>query len=555
MAQLSSARGMCWGKTRNEQDQEDCENMMTRRDFTKKIAAGLAVGAATSSRTFSLERLAGERRPNVVFLCSDQHNARYAGFAGHPFVKTPNLDRIARQGVVFSSAYCTSPLCVPGRSGMMTGMYPSDVNSFCNSTVYDGSYPTWGKMMRESGYYCWAVGKQDMNPAFDLGFVEAGVDHGHVKKPDITSLFRRPVGYRINEREEIDGEIHDHRVPGGEAARKTLNSDRDKRDTDATTKFLRSEAVKLDKPWVAFVGLREPHPEWGGRKDYFDYYLSKVVAPQVSIEELEQLPLPYQVVRNFKRISTPIPEERMRRAIAAYCSMVSELDECVGEIYRCLEELDQLEDTYFIYTSDHGESLGEHGMWLKNNLYEGAVHIPMIISGPGLPEGTIVHTPVSHVDLVATMLELAEVSRPRSLRGTSLVPLMEGRAEAGPHCVYSESHSEGNPTGSFMIRKGEWKLIHFSYYDDYLFNLKDDPEEKQNRINDPAAQSTLNELRSILRRQVDPEEVTERAFAAQEKILEHFVKTMNEDELFELFKSRLGDGQARIMAKMLKQRK
>ncbi len=523
---------------------------VSRRDFNKSLAGGLLGLSVLGPRAISLERPAGQpprsARPNFVFVCSDQHNAKYTGFAGHPFVKTPNLDRIAQQGVTFTAAYCSSPLCVPGRSGLMTGMYPSDVNSFCNSTVYDGSHPTWGKRLRDSGYHCWAVGKQDMNPAVDMGFIEAGVDHGHAKKPDITSLFRRPVGYRIGEREGIDGAVRDTKEGKG-----GTNFERDERDTDVALKFIRTEAGKLGKPWVAFLGLREPHPPWIGSKEFYGLYLPLVRVPEVTIEELEALPLPYQVMRNFKRISTPIPEERIRRAIAAYLSMVSELDVHVGKIYDSLQETGQIDNTYFIYTSDHGESLGENGMWLKNNLYEGPAHIPLIVSGPGLPKGKVIDAPVSHLDLVATMLEWSGMQIPGGLRGSSLVPLLNGKG-SGPQFVYAESHSEGNPTGSFMIRKGEWKLIHFSYYGDYLFNLKEDPGEKHNRANDPAGHEILLDLRSILRRQVDPEGVTEKAFAAQKKVLDGFVKRMDEEQLFELFRSRLGDGEARVMAKMLK---
>jgi choline-sulfatase len=305
---------------------------------------------------------------------------------------------------------------------------------------------------------------------------------------------------------------------------------------------------------VAFVGLREPHPPWIGSKEYFETYLPLVRVPEVTTEELERIPLPYQVMRNFKRISTPIPQERIRRAIAAYLSMVSELDGHIGHIYDALQETRQLDNTIFIYTSDHGESLGEHGMWLKNNLYEGPAHIPLVMSGPGLPKGKVIDNPVSHLDLVATMLEWSGMKIPAGLRGRSLTPLVDGKG-IGPEFVYAESHSEGNPTGSFMIRKGDWKLVHFSYYGDYLFNLKDDPAEKHNRADDPAARDVLKELQSILRKQVDPEEVTERAFTAQKKVLDGLVGKMNEEQLFEYFRSRMGDGQARVIAKSLKRRK
>lgn len=526
--------------------------MISRREFNRKLSSGLLGAAAVGSDVFSFPSQ-GRQKPNFVFVCSDQHSGKYTSYAGHPFLKTPHLDRIAGNGVTFTAAYCGSPLCVPGRSCMMTGMYASDVNSFCNSTVYDGSHPTWAKRLRDFGYYCWATGKQDLNPAFDLGFVGVDIqDGGHAEKPDITSLFRRPVGYRINEREGIDGEFYERKPGENVDAGLKKRSARDDVNAGYARDFIERKSRSLPQPWVAFVGLIEPHPPWIGLKEYYDYYLPKVQIPDISIDELEQLPLPYQVMRNFKRISTPMPEQRIKRAMAAYFSMVSELDEYVGQIYASLEKTNQIDNTYFIYTSDHGESLGEHGMWLKNNLYEGPANIPLLISGPDLPKGKLIDSPVSHVDLVATMIELSGMNPPKELRGKSLLPVISGHPEQGPAFVYAESHSEGIPTGSFMVRKGAWKLIHFSYYGDLLFNLREDPGEKKNRIDDPTVQDTVKELRAILRQQVDPEAITEQAFAAQEKMLQGFVRKMNEEELFELFKSRLGDGQARVTAKMLK---
>lgn len=516
---------------------------INRRDFNKKLLLGLGGLAVLNSRVLSsvvrIPNSPNNKRPNFVFITSDQHNAKYLGFMGHPFIKSPNLDKIASKGIVFTNNYCGNPLCAPSRSSMMTGMYASDVNSFCNSTVYDGSYPTWSKRLRDVGYYCWATGKQDLNPAIDLGFIEDNVDHGHASDPDITSLFRRPCIYRVGEREIIDGESRTERSIDEGYMKRALN-------------FIKNESIKLNRPWICYVGFHMPHPEFVGLEKYYNDYLSQVEPVEVSIEELEKLPLPYQELRNFKRISTPIPKERMRRAMAAYFAMITELDEYIGELYRAIEETEQLDNTYFIYTSDHGESLGEHGLWLKNNLYDVAAKVPLVILGPGLGQGKYIDQPVGHVDLVATILELAGINNVKDLRGTSLLPLIGGQLDKAPEFVYAESHSEGNPTGSCMIRKGDWKLIHFSYYGDILFNMKEDPDEKNNLINDPTYKEIAEELRKLLYSKVNPEEITDRAFKLQDKILRDFTEKMSEGELFKLFKRRLGDGQARVMARKLK---
>lgn len=518
---------------------------ISRRDFSKKVAAGVAGLTAMNSGLFSLngltEGLAGkdDSRPNFVFITSDQHNAKYLGYVDHPFIKTPNLDKLAGRGSAFMNNYSGSPLCAPGRSSMMTGMYSSDLNSFCNTTVYDGSFPTWAKRMKDSGYYCWATGKQDSNPNFDLGFKEVEVTHEHFKNPDITSLFRRPSIYRINERKQVDGEVRKQ----NHYDEKYLNN---------VIHFLKNESTKLKQPWLCYVGFEEPHPPFKGPQKYYEEYLSKVEAPKLSIEELESLPLPYEAMRNFKLISTPIPVDRIKRALAGYFAMISELDANVGKILDTLEETGQLKNTYIIYTSDHGESLGEHGLWFKNNLYDAAAKTPLIISGPGIPKGKKFFEPTGHIDLAAAILELAGIKNVKELRGTSLMPLINGYTEKAPQFAYSESHSEGNITGSCMIRAGDWKLIHFSYYDDLLFDLKDDPDEKKNLINDPKFKDKADELSRLLYSKVNPEEITERAFRLQEKILQNYVDTKNEEQLIDMFRSRLGDGLSKDLVKKLK---
>ncbi|MCX6637752.1 MAG: sulfatase-like hydrolase/transferase [Acidobacteria bacterium] len=136
------------------------------------------------------------RRPNILFICSDQHTSAAVGVNGHPIVKTPNLDRLAASGVSFRNAYSGNPVCVPGRASFMTGMYASDVGSYCNSTPFDGRVPTWGNRLKDAGYQCWATGKMDLCKGKDLGFREERTSHGHWTNPDITSLFRMPTCFR-----------------------------------------------------------------------------------------------------------------------------------------------------------------------------------------------------------------------------------------------------------------------------------------------------------------------------------------------------------------------
>lgn len=502
----------------------------TRRQFAATLGAAVA---ATSQEI---------ERPNIVFVCSDQHSFKHTGFAGHPVVRTPNLDAIAASGVIFENAYCGSPVCVPGRSCMMTGLYPHETSSYCNSTVWDGSQPTWGTRMRNAGYHTEATGKFDLNPDFEIGFNEFETSHAHRTGPDITSLFRAPVAYRIGEREVITGRPRDTAHPDARRSRNCID-------------FIRQKAPGLGRPWCYYVGFTAPHPAFVAGREYWEMYpLDEVDLPSVSAAYLERQHVVFQELRHFKRISTPIPEQRVREARAGYYGLVTELDDHIGHIWRALEETGLLKNTIFVYTSDHGEALGDHGLWLKNNLLEPAAHIPLVVAGAGIPASRRVSHVTSHVDMVQALLEWTGSDGSSHLRGHSLVPLMHGEPGVHPGWVCSESHSEGNATGSFMVRKGKWKYIHFTWYDDLLFNLDDDPGELRDLSGDPSAQGVLRELRAILESELDTEAVTRAAFATQERMLASLARNNSEIELASILQGRMGAGLARVLAADAKRR-
>ncbi len=471
-------------------------------------------------------------RPNVLFLCSDQHGYRYTGYAGHPTVRTPNLDRLASEGVVFENAYCASPVCTPSRASMLTGVYPSDVGSYCNSTVWDGSHPTWGSLIRDAGYRTWATGKFDLDPAHDVGFDGTTHSHGHAGSPDITSLFRRPLCYRLAERPGVDGRSRDEDHRDGNLA-------------DEAQTFLQAEATGSEDPWAAWVGFSQPHPPFTARTTEYESYLAEnIQVPDVDPGEREDQHLIFERLRAFKRLGTPVPTDRKRRARAGYYGMITKLDEYIGHLVDQLRALGEWENTVVIYTSDHGEMLGEHGLWYKNTLYEDAAHVPLVVAGPGIPAGERRTDPVGHVDLIRTILEWADADLPALNRGRSLTSMIADDTGDAPPYVYAESHSEGNCSGSFMIRRGDWKYIHVTWYEDLLFNLAEDPEETENRINDPEVSHVREELRELLFDTVDPTQVTVDAFTAQEETLAELGDKLGAQGLFEELRGRLGDGQA-----------
>ena len=324
--------------------------MIDRRQF-------LAAGAALA--------MPPRRQPNIVFVCSDQHSGRVLGCNGHPVVRTPNLDRLASLGVNFRNAYTGNPVCAPGRASMMTGMYASDVNSFCNSTPL-GQHPSWGNYLRDAGYRCVANGKLDLTGGVDYGFEEGHTNHGHAKSPDITSLFRSPVCFRPGERDNVDGEFKDRADNDEELAR-------------GAVEFMRKEGAC--KPWAIYVGMHMPHPKWIAKKKYLEVYPpEKMSLPVIPPGYLESRHTMFQVLANFKNVSVPVPEDRVRRARAAYFGMISEVDEYVGLVLDEVVKSGQLDNTLFIYTSDHGEMGGDHGLWLKNVLLENAARVPLLMA-------------------------------------------------------------------------------------------------------------------------------------------------------------------------------
>jgi choline-sulfatase len=495
----------------------------------------------TAAAAGSLAAQQSGPQPNFLFICTDNFNPNMLGCAGHAMVRTPNIDRLASQGVYFSNGYCGSPVCAPARASLISGLFPSDVESYCNSTPFRGQVPTWGKRLQEAGYYCLATGKMDLTARADIGFDQVETRHEHEASPDVTSLFRRPLCYRPGYRRDIDGSAVAREHGDARVMRNALA-------------FLRQDAPRRRQPWTLYVGYSGPLPGFRVEQKYHGMYApEKVDLPVIPPGYLENLPEPWEAIRSHKRIAMPIPEDRVRRARAAYYGNITAVDERIGELLNELDRSGMRGRTVVIFTSDHGRAMGEHGLWLHDEPTDNSTRVPFVIAGPGIPAGRRVDTPVMHVDLFPTLMELAGAPVPSGLRGHSLLPLCNGSAGDHPGIAYCESHSEGTCTGAFIIRRGKWKYIHYTYYDSLLFDMEKDPGELQNVIRTPEGARVSRELDETLRALVDPTERTERAFGAQERILQDLCARMTLDQLLDFgFESRLGRGQAITLLKRYK---
>lgn len=514
---------------------------ITRREFVGGLGAALAAAQAAGPGAAARAGQPPRRRPNILFICSDTHQADASGYRGHPVLQTPSLDRLAQRGTQFTAAYCGSPLCAPARASLFSGMYPSDVGSWCNATVIRENVPTWGSRLRDHGYACFAVGKMDLAGEGTAGFQERMTRHSHATDPDITSFFRRPMCFRPDDRRKVDGFIknrphHDDRV------------------LDEVLRILNQQTPGLSKPWALWVGFTAPLPHFEVAERYLAAYPeSNIPLPEIPDGYFDRIPQAWEVTRAYKCVATPIAPERVRRARRVYYALVSSLDQRIGELLAELERTGQSDNTIVVYTSDHGQSVGEHGLWFHNEPTDCSSRVPLLVAGPGIPQGAVVDAPVMHADLFPTLMDWAGAPAPEGLRGQSLVPRLTGGGGPARDFAYSECHAEATPSGSFIIRRGPWKYIHYSYYEDLLFNLDEDPGEYRNVIESNEGQRVAAELYDLLLTQVSPDERTEAAFARQEQLLADMCARFTLEELLQNgFERRLGRAQAISLLKKYK---
>jgi choline-sulfatase len=448
---------------------------------------------------------------NLLVIMSDEHSPRAPA-------KTPNLDRLAASGLRFTSAYTTSPICVPARAAFATGKYQHQVGYWDNADAYDGAVPSWHHLLRERGSRVVSIGKLHFRglPGDDHGFSEEIVPmHVIDGLGDLKGLVRTDIprrkGYAKLAELAGPGESPYTRYDRDIAARARA--------------WLRDEAPKQrGRPWALFVSFVCPHFPLVAPAEFFDLYPP------------ERIPLPKQYLP-AERPDHPYLREyhacvgyddgfggdhaKVRRAIAGYLGLVSFMDANVGAVLRALEEYGLQGDTRVVYTSDHGDNTGARGLWGKSTMYEESAGVPLILAGPDVAAGARCATPVSHVDLFPFFLEATGTPIPRGdYKGVSPLALAAG---AHPdRAVLSEYHAIGSTGGVTMLRKGRWKYVHYVRHRPQLFDLEGDPEELADLAGDPAHRATLRALDAELRRHLDPEEVDARAKRRQAELLARY---------------------------------
>lgn len=456
------------------------------------------------------------RRPNVLLLFTDQHNAGALGCAGHPDVQTPHLDRLAAESVRFTRAYCQDGICVPSRSSLMTGQYCRTVGVVDNRSqpAKPEDLLPLARVFRTAGYRTAAFGKRHLPPQIDHGWDEAC---SHLDNERSDETYRQWVGRR-GELEAFERDWNaefGYRLPGNQAApmaclisRLSPGSTMEAFTAAKTIAFLKNMR-DLEEPFFCWASFYRPHQPYTPLEAFADLYdPSSLRLPDTLGEPAESLPPLLRKVRQNK--SNPWCLARAardvslyRRYISYYYALVTEIDHHVGSILTALDELGMADDTIVIYTTDHGDFVGAHGMIEKcaggHNVYEDTLRVPLIIRWPGrVRRDTVADDLVELVDLYPTLLELTGVQRPKGydLAGRSLAGLLTKGGSLGREAAFSENGvqlaaiTQRYKLGVWLERQGD--------YPDMLFDRESDPLEAQNLIGRPEVAHIEKRLRDAI---------------------------------------------------------
>ena len=460
---------------------------------------------------------AASRPDNILFVFTDQHRHDVMGCAGHPLVETPTLDRIAAEGVRFTRTWCQSPICQPSRASVITGRHPVDLDVVGNTGGFDPSWPTVMKQLQGVGYETATIGKTHYHESyapsgtepFDMRdrapFVaEFGWDHvleEYDKYLHCAKHLRTPYTEHLDAHGQLDA--YREQIRGifrltpthwrGETS--VLPPELD------LTNFLADEAIgwlrgrDATRPFFMKLAFVQPHvplvddATWAAHYADADVDVPDLARPEKSPEIWGKY---LGVLDEHSQVQT-IDEDFVRSGIRHYLGMVSLIDQRLGDVMRTLDELGELERTWIVYTCDHGEMLGSHGLWAKMNFYAPSVQVPLLIRPPGGIEGRVEESLTELTDVTATLAAIGGAEAPAGGVGTSLLEALDGPIDGRELAVSRIGNFAGVRTDRHRV------TIHVpSGTPCEVFDLADDPGEAANRVGDPALASVRDELAALL---------------------------------------------------------
>lgn len=485
---------------------------IARRRFLK--AAGGAALAVGAPRVLSA-RAAGKtgEKPNVLFLITDEHNASVTGCYGNEVVRTPNLDGLAARGLTFDAAYCNSPLCVPSRMNFTAGKYVSRTGSWSNACwLPSEDYPSIARVMTAAGYDSLLCGKMHYDRTRRYGFREIG---GNMNSSFKTGRGGRRKADDLAPKPGISGRFKDFHP--GES--RILTHDR--KVTAGVVEFLQRRKA-ADKPFFLAAGYLAPHFPLIVPQRYWDPYRGKVAMPEIPPGHLAGQVRNYQHLRIGFNVEDA-PEAIVRKGRELYYGLTQWVDEEIGKVLRALAAGPLGENTVVIYTTDHGENLGEHGLWWKNCMYQHAARIPLIVSWPKRWKGARRRAGAcSMVDVVQTIAALGGGETPGDWNGDSLVGWLDDARAAWKDLAVSEYYAHNIASGFTMLRRGPHKYVYHTPADAghpaerELYDLKADPGELTNLAARPDQAARVRAMHAALVKEIgeDPDETERRCRAA-----------------------------------------
>ncbi|MGE8504775.1 MAG: choline-sulfatase [Pseudomonas sp.] len=417
------------------------------------------------------------KRPNILFIMADQMAAPILPLhdAASP-IQLPNLMKLAEQAVVFDSAYCNSPLCAPSRFTLVSGRLPSKIGAFDNAADFPADVPTYAHYLRRLGYRTALSGKMHF----------CGPDQLHGYEERLTSdIYPADYGWAVNWDEPDVRASWYHNMSSVLQAGPCVRSNQLDFDEEVVFKARQYlyDHVRMspDQPFCLTVSMTHPHDPYTIPREYWDRYEGvDIPLPHQHIDQAEQDPHSQRLLKVIDLWDKPLPEDKIRDARRAYFGACSYIDDNIGKLLKTLEECGLADDTLIVFSGDHGDMLGERGLWYKMHWFEMSARVPLLVHAPKRFAAHRVSQSVSTLDLLPTLVELAggKVDDGLELEGHSLLPHLQGKG--GHDEVLGEYMAEGTVSPLMMIRRGPWKFVYSEQDPLLLFDLDSDPLERQN---------------------------------------------------------------------------
>jgi len=454
------------------------------------------------------------QRPNILFIMADQMAAPLLPFYDEKSpIKLPNLSRLAGEGVVFESAYCNSPLCAPSRFTLVSGQLPTKIGAWDNAADFAADIPTYAHYLRRLGYRTALSGKMHF----------CGPDQLHGYEERLTSdIYPADYGWAVNWDEPDVRPSWYHNMSSvlqaGPCVR-TNQLDFDEEVVFKARQYLYDHVREHPaQPFCLTVSMTHPHDPYSIPREYWDLYRDEdIPLPSVQIAQQEQDPHSQRLLKVIDLWGQEMPEEKVRAARRAYFGACSYVDAQIGALLRTLEDCGLADDTLIVFSGDHGDMLGERGLWYKMHWFEMAARVPLLVHAPRRFTPHRVSQSVSTVDLLPTLVELAggQVESGIDLDGRSLLPHLQGTG--GHDEVIGEYTAEGTVSPLMMIRRGDFKFVYSEQDPCLLFDVTHDPRELQNLMDSPDHANLVRDLLGEARSRWDIPAITRQVLASQRR--------------------------------------